>query len=290
MLLRGLGIGDPDIYYPKCAASDGPLVSPESVWASSGPYLRPWDFGSVLRLWVLGFLSDLLEAMGLRQCSGTQGLASWDFFIISIVGIRPVHEIGLVAPVDALRHFCSIFEGTWDCHSTLIAVDTPQGDEVADVRTVQQARKQLNTTTNYAAKFVPFGGYVIGDRLFTTTSLVEASVGPGYIKEGKWSPKSPNRLVLTLEGGLKVFDNSTRVNGPPSVKASRNLTRYRWDATARHVDNIEAFQRIAMYPLVGGAAGSNGQGLSSMDVLGLMMADKPTTVYKYIVRFTRRTT
>lgn len=42
-----------------------------------------------------------------------------------------------------------------------------------------------------------------------------------------------------------------------------------------------------MYPVVGGTAGNRPEGLSISDVLNLGMGEKPTTVYKYIVRFER---
>lgn len=39
---------------------------------------------------------------------------------------------------------------------------------MADIRNVEASRKQLGYTTQYQARFVPFQGKVIGDRVFTT--------------------------------------------------------------------------------------------------------------------------
>lgn len=38
-------------------------------------------------------------------------------------------------------------------------------------------------------------------------SLVESTVGKDVIREGSWNPEKPNRLVLTLRGGVKVRSN-----------------------------------------------------------------------------------
>ncbi|KAI5082866.1 hypothetical protein GOP47_0002609 [Adiantum capillus-veneris] len=196
-----------------------------------------------------------------------------------------------------------LFEGSWICNSTLVAVDTPQGEEKADSKSIEFSRKQLGYTVTYKARFIPFEKYVIGDRLFTTLSLVESTVGSNVVDHGVWSPDQPDRLTLVLRGGLKVqnvvtkrssslsgpgqfdtseysqqiFDNNRIEGGPPTIKASQNQTRYRWDPTNETVSDIEAFQRVSMYPVVQ-------ESLANIDILNL---DKPVTVYKYIVRFTR---
>eukprot|EP00897_Mesotaenium_endlicherianum_P005167 jgi/Mesen1/4679/ME000241S03719 len=205
-------------------------------------------------------------------------------------------------------YYPPVFEGTWDCFSTLVS-----GEDMSDARSIEFARKQLGFTLEYQARFVPFGGHIVGDRLFTTTALAESTVGKNVVVGGEWTPERPNLLILTLRGGMKVenlvtkrsfdltgpgrfdsseyskqvFDNQRTVNGPPTVKASRNVTRYRWDPKASAVDEIEAFQRVAMFPIVGGSAGDKPAGLTFMDVLTMNMGDKPTTVYKYLVRFRR---
>jgi hypothetical protein len=179
-----------------------------------------------------------------------------------------------------------------------------KGEDKADRKSLEFSRKQLGYTVEYQARFVPYQGNIIGDRIFTTSSLVESTVGKDVIREGSWNPEKPNRLVLTLRGGVKVenlvtkrsaeitgpgqfdtsefskqvFDNSAIKDGPPSVKASQNLTRYRWDVMEDPISTIEAFQRVAMFPLP-----KDGMDLS--DVMGM---DKPVTVYKYLVRFTRQ--
>ncbi|KAG0607125.1 hypothetical protein M758_8G004000 [Ceratodon purpureus] len=204
---------------------------------------------------------------------------------------------------DADIYYPSFFEGTWNCFSTLTAVEAPQGEDKADRRSMEFSRKQLGYTVEYQARFVSFQGHVIGDRSFTTSSLVESTMGKDVIRAASWDPHQPNRLALTLRGGLKVenvvtkrsaevtgpgqfdtsefskqvFDNSAMKDGPPSVKASQNLTRYRWDPTELAVDEIEAFQRVAMFPLPS----------EGMDLADVMVMDKPVTLYKYRVKFTR---
>lgn len=204
---------------------------------------------------------------------------------------------------DADIYYPRFFEGSWVCNSTLVAVDTPQGEDKADKRSVEFSRKQLGYTVQYRARFIPFANNVIGDRLFTTLSLVESTVGNNVVDHGIWSPEQPDRLTLVLQGGVKVqnvvtkrsasisgpgqfdtseysqqiFDNATFEGGPPTIKASQNRTRYRWDPIAGEVSSIEAFQRVSMFPVIQ-------EGLENMDLMGM---DKPVTVYKYIVRFTR---
>jgi hypothetical protein len=93
--------------------------------------------------------------------------------------------------------------------------------------------------TTYQARFVPFEGYVVCDRLFTTVvriltvfislafqftichrsnfcvvifanfclslqSLVESLIGKNTVEHGTWDPRQPNRLELILRGGPKV--------------------------------------------------------------------------------------
>lgn len=214
---------------------------------------------------------------------------------------------------DSDIYYPELFEGTWECFSTLVSVETPQGEDMSDGRSVDFARRQLGYTVSYKARFMPHKGRVIGDRLFTTKSLVESTVGPDVIEGGEWNPNKPNLLVLKLQGGMQVenlvtkrsfdvtgpgrfdtseyskqvFDNSRQIDGPPAVKASRNVTRYKWDPTTSPVSEIEAFQRVAMFPVVGGRAGNRAGGLTIFDVLSLNMGDKPTTIYKYLVRFKR---
>jgi hypothetical protein len=196
------------------------------------------------------------------------------------------------------------FEGIWNCYSTLTAVDTPQGEERADRKSLEFSRKQLGYTVEYKARFFPFQSKIIGDRLFTTLSLVESTIGKDVLRRGVWTPDKPNQITLELQNGLKVtnlvtkrssevtgpgqfdtsefsrqvFDNGTIKDGPPMVKASQNFTRYRWDATSNPVSKIEAFQTVAMFPLPG-------EGMDIMDAMGM---DKPITVYKYRVYFTRQ--
>eukprot|EP00271_Cylindrocystis_brebissonii_P007536 TRINITY_DN21100_c0_g1_i1.p1 TRINITY_DN21100_c0_g1~~TRINITY_DN21100_c0_g1_i1.p1 ORF type:complete len:482 (-),score=57.12 TRINITY_DN21100_c0_g1_i1:335-1780(-) len=230
----------------------------------------------------------------------------------STFGTQVLRKLGIG---DADLFYPRVFEGTWDCISTLVAVETPQGEDMSDMRSIQSARRDIGRPLAYQARFMPAAnGFVIADRLFTTKALVEATLGSGSIVSGEWDPQKPNRLTLTLAGGLKVenlvtkrsadasaagqfdtseyskqvFDNRKDMEGPPSVKASRNLTRYRWDDTSAQVDEIEALQRISMFPLVGGAAGAKEGGqLSLLDVMSLNMGDKPTTIYKYFVKFVR---
>ncbi|OAE22911.1 hypothetical protein AXG93_2777s1030 [Marchantia polymorpha subsp. ruderalis] len=197
-------------------------------------------------------------------------------------------------------YYPAFFEGTWNCYSTLIQVTTPQGEDKADRRSVEFSRKQLGYAVPYQVRFTPFEGRVICDRLFTTTSLVEATVGKNVIEEGQWSPQQPNRLVLLLKGGTKVenlvtkrsaeyfqvdqfdtsefskqvFDNSAIKDGPPTVKASLNLTRYHWDTAAPVVTKMEAIQKVSIFAV-------------PMEGMEMFNTTTPVTVYKYRIEFER---
>ncbi|CAI7766637.1 unnamed protein product [Closterium sp. NIES-54] len=228
------------------------------------------------------------------------------------VGQRILRGLGFG---DADVYYPRVFEGEWECLSQLIALETPQGEQAADSRSVAQARRDIGVTLPYKARFFEFNGNVVGDRAFTTTSLVEATVGKGVVADADWSPSRPNQLTLTLKGGYKVqsvitrrsyemsapnqfdvfeysqqvFDNPSVLDGPPSVKASSNLTRYQWDEVkaAEQVKEIYAFQRVSMFPVVGGVAGEEQSRLSAADVISLGLGEKPITVYKYLLRLTR---
>ncbi|KAL3691141.1 hypothetical protein R1sor_004792 [Riccia sorocarpa] len=197
-------------------------------------------------------------------------------------------------------YYPQFFEGTWNCYSTLIEVATPQGEDKADKKSLEFSRKQLGYTVPYQVRFYPYERRVICDRLFTTTSLVEATVGKDVIEEGQWNPAKPNRLVLVLKGGTKVenlvtkrsaeyfqedqfdtsefskqvFDYSAIRDGPPSVKASQNLTRYHWDLTASVVTKMEAIQKVSMFAV-------------PMEGMEMFNTTTPVTVYKYRVEFER---
>lgn len=232
------------------------------------------------------------------SCNSTAAVAGAEEF--NNAGRSFLQNLGIGDP-DI--YYPRLFEGSWICDSTLVAVDTPQGEDKADSKSVEFSRKQLGYTVTYKARFIPFEKYIIGDRLFTTMSLLESTVGKNVVDHGIWTPQQPDRLTLVLRRGLKVqnvvtkrsaslsgpgqfdtsefsqqiFDNARLEGGPPTVKASQNRTRYRWDATTGEVSSIEAFQRVSMFPVIQ-------EGLSNMDIMGL---DKPVAVYKYIVRFTR---
>ncbi|CAI5463443.1 unnamed protein product [Closterium sp. Yama58-4] len=229
------------------------------------------------------------------------------------VGQRILRGLGFG---DADVYYPRVFEGEWECLSQLIAVETPQGEQAADSRAVAQARRDIGVTLPYRARFFDFNGNVVGDRAYTTTSLVEATMGKGVVADADWSPSRPNQLTLTLKGGYKVqsvitrrsyemsapnqfdvfeysqqvFDNLSVLDGPPSVKASSNLTRYQWDEADKatgQVKEIYAFQRVSMFPVVGGVAGEGQSRLSAADVISLGFGEKPVTVYKYLLRLTR---
>ncbi|KAH9549001.1 hypothetical protein CY35_11G117700 [Sphagnum magellanicum] len=196
------------------------------------------------------------------------------------------------------------FEGIWNCYSTLTAVDTPRGEDRADRKSLEFSRKQLDYTVEYKARFFPFQSKIIGDRLFTTLSLVESTIGKDVRRRGVWTPDKPNQITLELQNGLKVTNlvtkRSAEVTGPGQFdtseflgQASQNFTRYEWDATKNPVSKIEVGTflcvfcmekdfhlhfRLAMFPLPG-------EGIDIMDAMGM---DKPITVYKYRVYFTRQ--
>jgi hypothetical protein len=45
------------------------------------------------------------------------------------------------------------FEGIWNCYSTLLAVDTPQGEDRADRKSLEFSRKQLGYTVSALSFF-----------------------------------------------------------------------------------------------------------------------------------------
>lgn len=54
-----------------------------------------------------------------------------------------------IFPVGPFLMVCSLgsfFEGTWHCFSTLTAVETPQGEDKADRKSLEFSRKQLGFT------------------------------------------------------------------------------------------------------------------------------------------------
>ncbi|CAI5942390.1 unnamed protein product [Closterium sp. NIES-65] len=255
----------------------------------------------------LGISAGVAAGMGLTPRSAAAAAAAAEAGVgegegVS-VGQRILRGLGFG---DADVYYPRVFEGEWECLSQLIALETPQGEQAADSLAVAQARRDIGVTLPYRARFFEFNGNV---------SLVEAMMGKGVVADADWSPSRPNQLTLTLKGGYKVqsvitrrsyemsapnqfdvfeysqqvFDNPSVLDGPPSVKASSNLTRYQWDEVkaTEQVKEIYAFQRVSMFPVVGGVAGEGQSRLSAADVISLGFGEKPVTVYKYLLRLTR---
>eukprot|EP00898_Chlorokybus_atmophyticus_P000929 jgi/Chlat1/1837/Chrsp14S00775 len=204
-------------------------------------------------------------------------------------------------------YYPEFFNGTWECVSTLVTIETPQGEDKMDANSLARARRQLNTSVKYMTRFFPREGHIIADRESTSVSLTEATVGKGIVTASEWNPAKPNRVVLRLKGGFKVeslvtrrsivevgpgrldtsefskqvIDNGQAVDGPPTVKASQNYTKYKWDPRDQaNVQDVEAIQRIAMFPV------PVGDQRESDDIMEAMSsANKPITVYRYYVRF-----
>ncbi|CAM6014394.1 unnamed protein product [Sphagnum balticum] len=287
-------------------------VVPTYLMVQIGEHCEAWNASNKLQDWVADFRNQRRWALTRRLFLTLPMMTA---FILpaemSLAAAPPAQTPSLgnsflrtLGIGDSDIYYPREFEGIWNCYSTLTAVDTPQGEDRADRKSLEFSRKQLGYTVEYKARFFPFQSKIIGDRLFTTLSLVESTIGKDVLRRGVWTPDKPNQITLELRNGLKVtnlvtkrssevtgpgqfdtsefsrqvFDNGTIKDGPPTVKASQNFTRYRWDATKNPVSKIEAFQTVAMFPLPG-------EGMDVMDAMGM---DKPITVYKYRVYFTRQ--
>eukprot|EP00899_Mesostigma_viride_P002498 jgi/Mesvir1/12249/Mv00467-RA.1 len=206
----------------------------------------------------------------------------------------------------------AFFEGDWDVSSTLISVEAPQGEAFTDPARFKQLQSQVGSTVRYLARFARnSSGRVVADRLTTTVSLTEASVRPGIVERVDWDIDKPNRIVLQLQGKLKVenlvtkrsfesspgqldtleyskqvFDNAREVGGPPTVKASQNITRYRWEVPGPSDPDparVKALQRVSMFVVP--AEFDDASRLSDFDAI--KVAGKPVAIYKYLVEMTK---
>ena len=165
--------------------------------------------------------------------------------------------------------------------------------------------------------------FVVLDRGFSTSTLVEGELGPGSVEAIRWDATRPDRLVLRLRGGiraqsdvlrrrqfyasptelhtvellLQTVDNTERVDGNPTLRLAENETVYTLDDAAsrpstssRPLQSFTATQTISMFALpadLGGDAVSAQGGAIASSLLGLVLGkQEPTAVYKYDLIFT----
>lgn len=186
----------------------------------------------------------------------------------------------------------------------------------------------------YAARFVEAPRQLAGgddatavlDRRFTTTTLLEAEVGPGSVREITFDLKRPDYLFFRLRGGLgaesrvlrreqfyaapgelhtvelmlQTVDNTKDVDGPPTRTLAQNETVYEFGGgveALRRSGRFKARQIISMFPVpqeLGGrpqqnATPQNGAGLLS-SLLGQvegLLTQRPTSVYRFDLTFTK---
>lgn len=203
------------------------------------------------------------------------------------------------------------FLGAWDVESVLVSIDLPLGPEyVSDMAVVRRAQEQdQGKSVRYGASFIRNPrGQVVTDRRFNTASLMHTYLG---LEENlvqnriKWDVNDPNRLDMSLPGGLEVTTRVTRrmeewedgadrlatseffeqvieseTRRSPKVKASQAYTKYHWRPaeTAIGGPEIVATQVVSDYVTPFGGDAS----------LLLGASGKPVTIYTYKMAFTRR--
>jgi hypothetical protein len=178
------------------------------------------------------------------------------------------------------------FLGTWAIESVLESVDLPSGAEFApDMAVVRRAQEEdLGHVVRYQAAFVRNPrGQVVADRRFNTASLLGFYLGMETEKLAsriRWNIGDPNRLDMSLPGGLQVTTRVTRRSEEwgdagadrlatseffqqildsdeaqePKIKAQQAFTKYHWRsaATAGAGPEIIATQIVSEYSTEGG--------------------------------------
>jgi len=198
----------------------------------------------------------------------------------AIASVPALSALGLVVPKEAVASklgpvgdrvweamgggpadlvFPDAFVGAWEVVSTLVKVDTPQGEAmVPDMGVVKRAiDSDLNRTARYTVAFTRNSRQqVVLDRRSNTASMLEVYMGPKADKiydRIQWDVDDPNVLRLSVPGGLAINTRVTRrsqqQNGtnrtetsefveqvfddpgsgsPTRVKASQVFTKYLW--------------------------------------------------------------
>ncbi|KAG7672334.1 hypothetical protein Ndes2526B_g09161 [Nannochloris sp. 'desiccata'] len=204
------------------------------------------------------------------------------------------------------------FLGVWNIESLLVSVDLPLGPEaVPDMSVVQRALDQdKNKVVRYEVSFIRNPrGQVVTDRRYNTASLMHTYLGleqAAVENRITWNVADPNRLDMSLPGGLNVTTRVTRrleeweegadrlitseffqqliesdTIRTPKIKASQAYTKYKWRPAdvAGDGPEIVATQVVSDYaePALG-------------DSPKLLIGDRerPVTVYSYKMAFRRK--
>jgi len=198
------------------------------------------------------------------------------------------------------------FLGSWQVVSTLVDVDVPMGAEMlSNPKLEQRAKSELNRPLAYEQRFMRGpNGKVIADRSYNVTSITKATVGADLVENIEWEAENPNVMRIKLKGGPGIYTRVTRrfeddhpedrkletsevveqvfetANdfGPPKVKGSRCLTKYKWRSEEQAKDKpvIIATQVVSDFVTVfdGEARVFEAQG-------------RPSIVYTYRMSFQR---
>lgn len=156
------------------------------------------------------------------------------------------------------------FLGLWRVTSTLVDLELPLGEDFVkqDAKVIQRARNDIDQPLVYNQRFIRgSSGRVISDRAFNLEALVTATAGMNMITSIDWNPDDPNIMNIGITGAPDVFTRVVRRfqgepdpqrldtsevmeqvfnqpdGGPPKIKQSRCLTKYRWRDEAAVTNN-----------------------------------------------------
>jgi hypothetical protein len=203
------------------------------------------------------------------------------------------------------------FLGVWDIESVLVSIDLPLGAEfVPEMQVVQRAQEQdKDRVVRYQVSFIRNPrGQVVTDRRFNTASLMHTYLGleqAAVENRITWNVADPNRLDMTLPGGLNVTtrvtrrleeweQGSDRLNTSeffqqliesdsirtPKVKASQAYTKYKWRPAEIAGDGPEIVATQVVSDYASPAFGDDPK-------LLIGAREKPVTVYTYKMAFRR---
>jgi hypothetical protein len=204
------------------------------------------------------------------------------------------------------------FLGVWDIESVLVSIDLPLGPEaVPDMSVVQRAQEEdKDKVVRYEVSFIRNPrGQVVTDRRYNTASLMHTYLGleqAAVENRISWNVADPNRLDISLPGGINVTTRVTRrleewEQGAdklitseffqqliesdsvrtPKIKASQAYTKYKWRPAAVAGDGPEIVATQVVSDYAEPAMGDNPN-------LLIGGREKPVTLYTYKMAFSRK--
>lgn len=195
------------------------------------------------------------------------------------------------------------FLGTWRVESVLASVDLPGGTEFApDQAVVRRAQTEdLGRVVRYEAAFARNPrGQVIADRRFNTASLMATYLGldaDNVASRIRWDAGDPNRLDMSLPGGLRVTTRVTRRSEDWPAGADRLATSEFFeqvlDYEEERAPRVKAQQAFTKYHWRSGDAAAGGaeivatQVVSEYSTAGGGVAGRPGVIYTYRMSFIR---